>query len=611
MKFILYSVVVFFYINSAFAQQDSQYIIDSIQSNFLNSKIKDSSLVANAHYKIGELYRYSFSGGDSAYYHYYKAEKIFKSLNNDYKRALALYGIAVIQKDEKDFTGSELTSIEALSLLDGLRETNNSRRYKSFLFNNLGLVFDQLEQYDESILYHVKALDIKKSLKGDNKARIDNSKNNLALAYKNKGEYELASRYYNQILENKNLIHERTDFYALVLDNYAHTLYLSKNYEKLPHLYFKALKITDSVNPGGYNSIIINQHLAEYYDDRNNKDSAKYYAYKAKDISQKYYNDDLLKSLLLLSEIEDGDVAAKYSKEYIRLNDSLQKNERAIRNKFARIRFETNQIEQENIKMARERMWLLIISVVIVISSFLLYLVITQRNRNKELKFIQKQQETNEEIYNLMLSQNESIEEARTLEKRRISEELHDGVLGRLFGTRLSLDSLNMSNSAEAIKTRGQYIDELKTIEQDIRKVSHELNTNFVSGSGFIDIIKTFLETQTVAYELDYKLEHDDTIHWDEVSNKTKIHIYRIIQESLHNIYKHASATQVNISIKLKNNVICLKMSDNGSGFDVNRVKSGIGLKNMNSRINEINGSINIISEKDAGTTVTIEAPIT
>ena len=89
-----------------------------------------------------------------------------------------------------------------------------------------------------------------------------------------------------------------------------------------------------------------------------------------------------------------------------------------------------------------------------------------------------------------------------------------------------------------------------------------------------------------------------------------KIHIYRIIQESLHNIYKHANATEVKISFKLKNNVICLTMTDNGSGFDVNKAKSGIGLKNMNSRINEINGTIKITSEKDVGTTVTIEAPI-
>ena len=66
----------------------------------------------------------------------------------------------------------------------------------------------------------------------------------------------------------------------------------------------------------------------------------------------------------------------------------------------------------------------------------------------------------------------------------------------------------------------------------------------------------------------------------------------------------------VNITFKLENNKIYLTLTDNGSGFDVNKAKSGIGLKNMNSRISEINGTIKITSEKNVGTTVAIEAPI-
>ena len=583
--------------------------IDSIHKHLRLLKSSDSIFIAKENYKIGELFRYSLIS-DSAYIYYQKAEKVFRKFDYKYETALTLYGIAVSQTYSKDYTGSEVTSFEAITLLEGLKESNNVNRYKSFIYNNLGIVFNEIGQFDESIKYYNKALKLKENLKGDFQRSIGLTKNNIAFAYKNSGRYKLAIEKYNKIFSNKELISKYPDVYVLALGNYANTLYLSESFEQLPKLYLKALRICDSINDS-YNSIIINQHLAEYYNDKGQKDSARHYAYKAKDISVYYNNDDLLKSLLLLSKIEEGNIAVKHLKDYVKLSDSLQKSERAIRNKFARIRFETKQIEQENIQITKERMWLLIISVVLIISSFLLYLVITQRNRNKELKFVQKQQETNEEIYNLMLSQNKSIEEARRLEKKRISEELHDGVLGRLFGARLSLDSLNTSNSKDAIKTRGQYIDELKTIEQDIRKVSHELNTDFVSGSGFIDIIKTFLETQTATYELGYQLEHDDVIHWDEVSNKNKIHIYRIIQESLHNIFKHANATQVNISFKLKNNVICLTMNDNGSGFDVNKAKSGIGLKNMKSRIDEINGSINITSEKDVGTIVTIEAPIT
>ncbi len=573
-------------------------------------KVKDSSSIGGVYYNLGQFYRRTLVS-DSAYSYYYKAERINKAIHDNFNTVMALYWIADIKRNEKDFIGSEVTSIEALRLLSNLEQTNDVLRRKSYLYNNLGIVCNQLEQFEEAISYHKRSLALKEKLEGDNLKAIYNSKNNLATTYKKSGAYGLAVKQFETILddENNNLKKVGSNFYALVLDNYAHALYLSKNRKALPGLYIKALKIADSIKKDNYNSIVINQHLSEYYEGINKKDSALYYAYKAKDISKKYHNDDLLKSLLLLSEIETDSIAIKHYAAYVKLNESIIKDERTIRNKFYKIDFQTDQKDQEIVKIAKERTWLLVISIVLIVASFLIYVVITQRNKNKELEFIQKQQETNEEIYNLMLSQHDNIEEARSHEKKRISQELHDGVLGRLFGTRLSLDSLNMSNSVEAIKTRSQYIDELKTIEQDIRKVSHELNTDFVSGSGFVDIIKTLLETQTKVYNLGYKLDHDDSVSWDAISNKNKIHIYRIIQESLHNIHKHANATEVGISFKLKNNVICLDIKDNGSGFDVTKAKSGIGLKNMNSRIKEINGTIGFISEKDIGTTVTVKVP--
>ncbi|WP_162183641.1 tetratricopeptide repeat protein [Wocania ichthyoenteri] len=579
--------------------------IDSIQDYLSTAKFTDSVSVANQHYKIGELYRYSLLS-DSAYFYYQKAEKVFRKFNYKYETAITLYGIAVCQTYDKDYTGSEVTSIEALTLLEQLNESNLIKERKAYVYNNLGIVFDELEEFDQAIEYLEKSLEIKKKLKGDFQRSIGLTLNNMLKVYRRSGEYELAIEKYNEILSNKELINNHPDVYVLALGNYANTLYLSKQTEQLPELYLKALRICDSINHS-YNSIIIHQHLAEYYNNKNSKGLAKYHAYKAKNISEAYNNDDLLKSLLLLSKIEKGDIAVKHLKNYVKLSDSLQRSERAKRDKFARIRFETNQIEQENIRIARERMWLLIISITLIITSFLIYLVVSQRNKNKELKFIQQQQKTNEEIYNLMLSQQDNIEEARTLEKKRISEELHDGVLGRLFGTRLSLDSLNMGINADVINTRSQYISELKTIEDDIRKVSHKLNTDFVSGSGFIDIIKSLLEKQTKAYGFDYELKHNDDINWEEASNKTKIHIYRIIQESLQNIYKHANATLVKISFEVKNNVFCLVINDNGSGFIVDKAKRGIGLKNINSRVEEIKGDLNITSEVNKGTTITIK----
>ncbi|MFS4483676.1 tetratricopeptide repeat protein [Hyunsoonleella sp. 2307UL5-6] len=598
--------IIFSYLN---AQNDVlNRKIDSVKTKLLEINQSDSLSISREYYYIGDLYRKTLTNNDSSYFYYNKAEKIFRQYNLGFELALTLFGKAILQTNDKDYTGSEVTSFEAIRILDELPQTNKVRKYKAYVYNNLGIVFDELDLYDDAIIYLQESLSIKKNLEGNFVRSIGLTLNNLLKVYRRSGNYDLAFKIYEDIYQNKELINNYKDVYVLALGNYANTLFLSGNHEQLPDLYLKALKICDSIDDR-YNSIIINQHLAEYYKSKSKIESAKYYAYRAQKMSKDYANDDLLKSLLLLSEIEEGEKAVNHLKAYVRLSDSLQKAERKIRNKFARIRFETTQIEQENIRIGRERMWLFIISSILLVAAVLIYVVISQRAKNKELQFTKQQQEANEEIYNLMLGEHEKIEEARATEKQRISQELHDGVLGRLFGTRLSLDSLNINSSDEAIKTRGQYISELKTIEDDIRKVSHKLNTDFISGSGFIDIIKTMVETQTAIYNLTYNFYQDDAINWDSVSNKSKIHIYRILQESLHNIYKHANASRVNISIRLENTVICLLVKDDGSGFDTNKSKSGIGLKNMNSRIKEVNGNLKITSEIHKGTTVSIEIP--
>ena len=157
--------------------------------------------------------------------------------------------------------------------------------------------------------------------------------------------------------------------------------------------------------------------------------------------------------------------------------------------------------------------------------------------------------------------------------------------------------------------SRAKYISQLQTIEQEIRKISHELNTDFVSGSGFIDIVSELIETQTIAYKLEYEFNSSDDINWDFVANKTKINIYRIIQESMQNIYKHANANSIKISISLEKDLICLDIIDDGDGFDTSKSKKGIGLKNMKSRVDDFEGEITWTSLSGNGTTVKVKIP--
>jgi signal transduction histidine kinase len=79
----------------------------------------------------------------------------------------------------------------------------------------------------------------------------------------------------------------------------------------------------------------------------------------------------------------------------------------------------------------------------------------------------------------------------------------------------------------------------------------------------------------------------------------------------MQNIYKHANAQGVKISISLENDVICLDIIDDGDGFDTSKSKKGIGLKNMSSRVEDINGSITFTSQSGHGTIVNVKIPYT
>ena len=108
---------------------------------------------------------------------------------------------------------------------------------------------------------------------------------------------------------------------------------------------------------------------------------------------------------------------------------------------------------------------------------------------------------------------------------------------------------------------------------------------------------------------MNYNFDFTDDINWERIPNKTKINIYRIVQESMQNIYKHAEANSVKISIQLKNHVILLRIEDDGKGFDVNKSKKGIGIKNINSRVSEIDGTANFDSKINQGTILNITVP--
>jgi signal transduction histidine kinase len=152
----------------------------------------------------------------------------------------------------------------------------------------------------------------------------------------------------------------------------------------------------------------------------------------------------------------------------------------------------------------------------------------------------------------------------------------------------------------------------LQEIEKEIRDVSHKLHTNLSSSEvNFTTIVDQLLKEKSTLGNFSYDLSIHKNVSWNKITELTKVHIYRIIQESLQNVVKHAQANKITLSFTQEKNVLYLEIIDNGIGFDTRKKKTGIGVKNIQSRIEKLSGKLEIVSEKNKGTTLKINLPIT
>lgn len=585
------------------AMDDYKKTTEIIISN--SKKANDSVNLAKAYSYLGDYYGSKFES-EKAYENYFHAENIYLKLNDQNKVAKTLLSKSVLQFNEKDFIGSEKSAIDALKIL---KQTNNDAL--TYEANNLlGVIYHEISEFDNAIKYHNAALLI---LKKQNVPFEFQSKatslNNLGAVYQKNKNYKKALEYYYESLKSENILKDKPFLYAAILDNVGFCEFKLKKLDLLPELFYKSLAINDSLKyfPGIINS---NLNLSEFYIYKKITVKAFYYANQAYKISkERNLPRETLLSLKQLNLIDTPN-SSKYSKEYIRINDSLQLSERKIRNKLARIEFETDDLIEQKDKLVEQRQSLIYFGFALLVVGIFIYVIRTQASKNRELLLIQNQQAANEEIYQLMLTQQEKVEEVRQREKVKIGQELHDSVLGKLFGTRLNLGVLNASQNSDDIEKRNTFIEDLKNIEQEIREISHDLNSEKKSIlNNFVLMVSNFIENQKKMYGTIINFEQDHQIDWNTIDNLTKINFYRVLQESFQNINKYAKATKVSIQFQLKNDTLELKIQDNGIGFDIKKKKKGIGLQNMMSRMKTLEGTMKIDSTKGSGTTLLFEVP--
>jgi signal transduction histidine kinase len=194
-------------------------------------------------------------------------------------------------------------------------------------------------------------------------------------------------------------------------------------------------------------------------------------------------------------------------------------------------------------------------------------------------------------------------------ERKRIANDLHDSLGPLLSSVKLNINSIDVHNpeDKEVIEKTGRYIDE---IIASMRQISYDLLPNTLQRKGLMDAFKEFINNLNNKKGLHIELHLIKDIN---VPREKEIHIFRMLQEIVHNTLKHAKAKELQLIFTEEDNDLHILTKDNGIGFDVEKYKmesSGFGLKSIESRVEILNGKINIESEPDKGSSFFIKIPL-
>jgi signal transduction histidine kinase len=196
---------------------------------------------------------------------------------------------------------------------------------------------------------------------------------------------------------------------------------------------------------------------------------------------------------------------------------------------------------------------------------------------------------------------------AQERERNSIGRELHDNVNQLLASTRMCLSTAKLTPAGKE-----EFVDKsIRLVDAtifEIRVLSRKHVTP-LKGFDLKEQIQSLIKImeEGIGFRISFEYELPEK---PELQNDLKLNIYRIIQEKLNNVYKHASASKVQIKIYAEDKQINIRISDNGIGFDLALKKNGVGIVNIINRVESFNGKVNFETRPGVGCTLDIRIPM-
>lgn len=193
-------------------------------------------------------------------------------------------------------------------------------------------------------------------------------------------------------------------------------------------------------------------------------------------------------------------------------------------------------------------------------------------------------------------------------ERKRIANDLHDSLGPMLSTVKLYMHSITVNNDADkqSLDKASDYIDE--TIG-NLREISYNLLPGSLSRNGLVTVVKEFLSRISGRHSIKISFEAPNG---ENIPQTTELHLFRIIQEIVHNAIKHSGAATLKLKLVRQPDGLFLLTEDNGKGFDLYNTREsskGLGLKSIENRCEMINASLKIVAKKNEGCKIIIKIP--
>ncbi len=308
----------------------------------------------------------------------------------------------------------------------------------------------------------------------------------------------------------------------------------------------------------------------------------------------------------LLEKLADWKAAFEWTETYWKLKDSLASTELKGRIEELAVQYETEKKDKELVRqsasLASQQQRIQLQGGALAILALALgggLVIYNQRRRLNEQQIRELEQEKEMTAIRAMVMGEEK-------ERTRLAKDLHDGLGGLLSAAKLQLSALpgqvpGLADSAAF----GQGLQLLDNVSSEARKIAHNLMPELLSRLGLVEALDAFCQQVSASGVLKVDFEYAGPP--ERLPDSLELSIYRITQELLNNVIKHANASEAFVQILRDEQVLSITVEDNGRGFAGELSAPGIGLESIRSRLAFLGGKMNVQSDPGRGASVFVE----